>query len=301
MTNRIRRRQLLRLGLGAGVFAGVQATVPQFVLSSDRPAHSPQLRSPQLPRTKGLTPERFPLRVGISPDRRPLSFMAEAGQRVGLEITLARALALTLAGFEVSGLDGVEQRHPASDWPELTELIAFIPLTNPDRLAAVMSGQVDFAIAGITATDVRRRLVHFSLPYYLDGTTFITRNPHLRSRRDIAQQEIAILAGSSAIATVRAQIPVARLRGVNSYAAAQAWLNANPQAVFAGDASVLAGWAQLDDRYRVGPRLLSVEPLAIALPKGLQHTELQVQVNRAIEHWTETGWLRVQLQQWQLP
>jgi polar amino acid transport system substrate-binding protein len=47
--------------------------------------------------------------------------------------------------------------------------------------------------------------------------------------------------------------------------------------------------------------LLSAEPLAIALPKGLQHESLRQAVEQALGQWQQSGWLRSLAQQWSLP
>ncbi|HEY9844703.1 MAG TPA: hypothetical protein V6D03_00735, partial [Candidatus Caenarcaniphilales bacterium] len=47
--------------------------------------------------------------------------------------------------------------------------------------------------------------------------------------------------------------------------------------------------------------LLSAEPLAIVLPKGLQYEELRRKVNDAIVRWRAEGWLKARITHWRLP
>ncbi len=54
------------------------------------------------------------------------------------------------------------------------------PVANRDRLYVVLEKKVDFAIARVTATESRCRLVNFSVPYYLDGTVLVTKNASMK-------------------------------------------------------------------------------------------------------------------------
>jgi polar amino acid transport system substrate-binding protein len=164
-----------------------------------------------------------------------------------------------------------------------------------------LNGEVDLLIARMTITNARMRLVDFSLPYYIDGTSFITRDAAIQTLRDLRQQTIAVLNGSDTIAAVRYLLPLTPLRGVASYAEAKTLLDSGELNVFAADAAVLTGWVQTDSRYRVLPNLISAEPLAIVIPKGLPQASLRQAVNRSIQQWSETDWLRQQVTAWGLP
>jgi polar amino acid transport system substrate-binding protein len=219
--------------------------------------------------------------VGVKDDLRPLGFRDRQGNLTGFEIDLAHYLAAELLGDP--------------------QAVKFQPLSNADRLPAVLDGSVDLAIARVTATGSRARIVSFSAPYYLDGTAFITRSATIQALKDLQQQPIAVLEGSDTIAVVRSLLPEARLVGVNSYEAAKALMDGGQAIAFAADASVLSGWIQEDSQYRLLPQMISAEPLAIALPRGVQYDELRRQVNRAIAQWQAAGLLKQQVLQWGLP
>jgi polar amino acid transport system substrate-binding protein len=225
--------------------------------------------------------ERGYLIVGVKENLPPLGFRDPSGQLVGFEIELARQIAQVLLGSP--------------------DAVVFQPLTNQERLRAVVEDQVDLVIAHLTATEARARVVAFSAPYYLDGTTFITRDPAVQTFTDLSQATIAVLNGSSTIAVVRSQLPQARLVGVESYQQAKELLDAGQIQAFAADASILTGIAQQDSRYRVLPSLLSTEALAVALPKGLQYDDLRQQVDQAIAQWQQGGVLHNRAIDWRLP
>jgi polar amino acid transport system substrate-binding protein len=225
--------------------------------------------------------QRGYLVVGVKDNLRPLGFRGENGELQGLEIDLARWLAEQLLGN--------------------ADAVVLQPLTNQDRLSALLEDDVDLVIAALSMTVSRSRLVDFSTPYYLDGTALISRNEALRSVADLRQQSIAVLRGSDAIAVVRSNLPSAQLVGVESYEQAKAMLDTNQVAAFAGDASVLTGWIQQYPDYYLMPQMLSTEALAVAMPRGRQYTELRQQVNQAIQQWQRAGTLENRILDWGLP
>ena len=225
--------------------------------------------------------QRGYLVVGVKENLRPLGFRNLDGQLVGLEIDLAQRLATELLNRENS--------------------VRFKAVQNQERFSDVVAGKVDLTIAQATATSSRARLVSFSLPYYLDGTALITRDATVQSRRDLAQRSIGVLSGSSAIAVIRYHLPGAKLIGVDSYADAYKALEAGKITAFAADLTVLSGWVQEYPQYRLLPDRLSVEPLCVVMPKGLQYDGLRRQVNAAIARWQMEGWLKQRATYWGLP
>lgn len=255
---------LVMLGLGLGV----QFAVPSIAVSaiaSDLSQIQAQGR----------------LVVAVKDNWYPLGFRDDQGTLQGFEVDLARQLALELLGDE----NAVELR----------------PVANQDRLAAVVEREADIAIAGVTLTAARQRVVSFSLPYYLDGTGLITRNPQVQALGDLRRRRVAVLDGSSAIAPLRQRLPQAQLVGVESYQAALALLEQGEADAFAGDGSLLAGWSQVNDDYRLLPTLISADPLAIVLPKGTRYTSLRQSIDHILRGWHDSGWLAERANHWGLP
>ncbi|MEL6604418.1 MAG: transporter substrate-binding domain-containing protein [Cyanobacteria bacterium J06614_10] len=231
--------------------------------------------------------DRGYLRVAVKDNRPPLGFTDEAGELVGFEIDIARRLARDLLGD--------------------AEAVRFVPVRNVDRLNAVLESRVDVAIAAITLTEPRRRLVNFSDPYYLDGTAFVvgpTESSPAQTLPDLRSSTIAVLERSSSIPHVQYLLPGAQLVGVTSYAEGRQLLESGLADAFAGDASVLTGWVQfggvLPD-YQLLPNVISAEPLAIALPKGRRYDTLQRAVNQSLRQWYAEAWLQERSEFWGLP
>jgi len=225
--------------------------------------------------------QRGYLTVAVKDNLRPLGFRDASGNLQGLEIDLAQRLAVDLVGK--------------------AEAVKFKPVANRDRLSVVLDKKVDFAIARVTATESRSRIVSFSVPYYLDSTVLVTKNTSVQQLSDLAKQKIAVLNNSSTIAKVRYYVPNAELVGVNSYDEAREGIENNAAVAFAADASVLSGWVQQYPQYRLLPIKLSTEPLSVVMPKGLQYDELRRNVNQAIARYLAEGWLQQRSKYWGLP
>ncbi|MBD2197215.1 MULTISPECIES: transporter substrate-binding domain-containing protein [Calothrix] len=221
------------------------------------------------------------LTIAVKDNLRPLGFRDASGNLQGLEIDLAQRLASDLLGK--------------------ANAVKLQPIANRDRLSVVFNNQVDFAIARVTATESRSRLVSFSVPYYFDGTYLVVKDTGIQKTKDLVNRKIAVLNNSSSIADVRYYVPNAELVGVNSYAEARSQMETGEVQAFAADASLLSGWIQEYPQYRLLPDKLSTAPLSVAMPKGLQYADLRLQVNEAIARYIAEGWLKQRAQYWGLP
>ncbi|MFQ4139875.1 transporter substrate-binding domain-containing protein [Nodosilinea sp. PGN35] len=219
--------------------------------------------------------------VAVRDGWQPLSFRNGDDDLVGLEVDLARGLASAIFAD-----------------PAAVELMV---VASGDRIPAVLDGRADLAIAGLTLTAGRQRLVSFSPPYYLDGGAVLVRDPQVQSLADLQRRRLGVLQGASTVAVVRHLLPLAALTPLASYQEAFNRLSTGQIDGFAGDVTVLVGWQQNHSGYYLVPRLLSAEPLAIALPKGTQYTELRALVNQTVIGWHHSGWLEERATFWGLP
>ena len=220
------------------------------------------------------------LKVAVKDNLRPLGFVGETGDLEGLEIDIAIKLAAELLGDDA--------------------IVELLPVDNVERLQVVLDDEVDIAIARVTVTTPRSRIVDFSPYYYLDGTSIVTRNNQIEDTKSLELRRIAVLNNSATIAVIRNKISRANLIGVDSYQAALELMETNQADGFAGDRSVLTGLVQEYPNYRLLPERLSGAALAVVMPKGLQYKELRLKVNRAIASWRESGWLEERIEYWGL-
>ncbi|MGK7912142.1 MAG: transporter substrate-binding domain-containing protein [Synechococcus sp.] len=222
------------------------------------------------------------LRVGVKVDLPPLAWQDESGEWQGFEIEIARQLAQQLLGDEGA--------------------VEFVPLRNQERLDAVIDDRVDMAIAQIGITTARIRQVSLTLPYYLDGTAIVVpESSSLSSSLQLSTEAIAVLKGSTAVATLNTLSSELETVGTESYRDSVDALETGRVDGVAADASVMTGWVREEAGYRMLTPLLSGSGLAIALPKGNQYSELRRRVNVEMQELADSGWLEQQAEEWGLP
>ncbi|MGD1910278.1 MAG: transporter substrate-binding domain-containing protein [Rivularia sp. (in: cyanobacteria)] len=225
--------------------------------------------------------------VAVKDNLPPLGFKDESGKLQGLEIELAQRLAQDLLN------------KPEAE--KLVELVKFKPVTNLQRLKAVESGEVDMAIAKVTATASRERIVNFSIPYYFDGGVIATKDTSIQKLKDLQNSKIAVLKNSSTIASLKYYLPKAELVGVESYTEAQKLIEKNQVTALAADITSLSNWIKQNPQYRLLTTKISTQPLSVVMPKGLQYDELRRRVSQLIANYIEKGWLKERIKYWNLP
>jgi polar amino acid transport system substrate-binding protein len=224
--------------------------------------------------------QRGQLTVAVKDNWVPLGFRDGSGQLQGFEIAIARQLAQDLLGS--------------------AQKVVLKPTKNTERLTAVTSGTVDLAIANLTITENRQRLVMFSDPYYRSGTGILTTNPRLNRLWRLSRQAIAVLDASVTFPYLRSFLPKAQLRGASSYQSALELLHTRQVQAIVADQIVLSVQAK-QSGYYFYPTKLTLQPLAIALPKGVQHESLRAAINDRLARWHQSGWLQNQQKIWGLP
>ncbi|MFN5513230.1 MAG: transporter substrate-binding domain-containing protein [Cyanobacteriota bacterium] len=212
------------------------------------------------------------LRVGVKENTRPLGFRDDRGELQGLEIDLARQLAQELL-----------------DNPNALELV---PLLNQERLPALFADRVDLVIAQMGVNPARARVAEFSPYYYLDGAGVIIAKESGLNSLSVQTGRLGVLQSSSAVPLLKRRFPRATLIGLPSYAEARRALTQRRIDAFAGDLSVLTGWAQTDSQLEKLPVQWSDSALGVAMPRGLQYETLREKVNWAITRLRASGWLR---------
>lgn len=230
--------------------------------------------------------------VAVKDNFPPLGFKDQSGNLQGLEIELAQRLAQDLLSkSNASNSDKLDK---------LDNLVRFKPVTNLQRLTAVIEGEVDIAIAKVTATASRERIVNFSIPYYFDGGFIATKDTSIQKLTDLQNSKIAVLKNSSTIAPLRYYLPKAELVGVESYLEGQSFIDNNQVTAFAADITSLSNWIKQNPQYRLLPTKISTQPLSVVMPKGLQYDELRREVSQLIASYLEKGWLKERTQHWGL-
>jgi polar amino acid transport system substrate-binding protein len=230
------------------------------------------------------------LSVAVHDDRFPLSFRDATGHWSGFEVEMAQTLALDLFGKR--------------------DAVKFIPVANSDRLRVVADGQVDLAIASITATPSRSRWVAFSSPYYFERSAIVvqnnlpqnrpSQNSLVRTIGDLRGQSVAVLKNSSAMDALMSQSLGLILVEVESYAEGWSKLRSGQVQALAGDRVMLLGAMRKDADLRLLRYEFGLYPMAIAMPKGAQYASFREKVQGVVDRWQRSGWLKEQWQRWNL-
>jgi glutamate/aspartate transport system substrate-binding protein len=151
-----------------------------------------------------------------------------------------------------------------------------VPVTSASRIDALVSGAVDIECGSTTNNAARRQRIQFSIPTYVTGARLLVRSDEaatdfegLRTRR------VAITKGSTSADMVRDldKRLVLRLQlvEVEDHAAAVELVKSRSADAFVMDEILLLGLtASRPDRdaFKIVGRYISVEPLALGLPKN---------------------------------
>jgi polar amino acid transport system substrate-binding protein len=148
MSDNSQRRDFLKLGMGGIAIAGAAASM---VVVSGKQAAA-QAAGDSLLRT---IIDRGHLIVGTGSTNAPWHFENDAGELVGMDITMGRILAKGL-------------------FDDATK-VEFVKQDPAQRVPNVVTGKVDISIQFMTMSSQRSQLINFSRPYYVEGVALLTR------------------------------------------------------------------------------------------------------------------------------
>lgn len=146
--------------------------------------------------------QRGEIIIGTTGTQPPLNARDTNGELIGLEADLARLIAISM---------GVKEKMLAMPFAEL--------------LPALQAGKVDIVMSGMTMTPERNKKVAFVGPYFISGTSMLTRKESIKTLSDAKQlnnpkTRLAALRGSTSQRVVQDMLPEATLELVDDYAVA---------------------------------------------------------------------------------
>lgn len=136
---------------------------------------------------------------------------------------------------------------------ELKVQVQFVPVTAQTRGALVDNGQIDMAISTFTINPERKKLYHFSTPYYTDAAGFlVNKSSGYQSLKDLNGKTIGVAQGSN---TRSLLLEVAKEHQMSfhfielgSYPELSIALRAHRIDAFSVDQSILSGFVGNDTR-----------------------------------------------------
>ena len=194
--------------------------------------------------------ERGALRIGISGDLPPLNMKNKAGEIIGLEVDIVTALANAM------GLD-----------------VELVEIPFPALIETLLDGEVDLVISGMTMTAERNAHVAFVGPYFISGTSVLTKDEEIASQQeprnlDGPDRKYAALSKSTSAIFVREVLPQSTLVTTENYDdAVQMVINGEIDGLVADfQICILSTWRHPDAGLMAIRTPFTVEPLGIALP-----------------------------------
>jgi polar amino acid transport system substrate-binding protein len=210
-----------------------------------------------------------------------ISTLQPTNRLQGFELDLARKLAEEMFGN--------------------VQALELLPAHGEERLAWVEEERVDMAIAQVSVTSERTKIVDFSPAYYLGGQGFIfPKNIPIQRLSDLNHRKVAVLEKSSSSLLLAALLPEVMQVPVHSYQQGFEQLLAASAQVFTGDDYLLMEWLDLQPNYQLLPQRMGSYSFAIALPKGLKSVSWRVWIQSALEKLDRSGWLEERRKYWKL-
>jgi ABC-type amino acid transport substrate-binding protein len=213
------------------------------------------------------------IRIAYREDAPPFSSKDKIGEPVGFMVDLCRAVARQLAGH--------------LNLPTLN--VTYVPVTAADRFDAIKQEKADILCEPTSATLARRELVDFSIPTFVDGASLMIRSDAPRDLKGLAGQKIGVLAGTTTEEALRNSLKVAEVTAevvpAKTHSEGLAMLDDGKIAAYFGDRSILISLgreSKAPEKLMLAESYLSVEPYALALPRGDE--EFRLAVDRALSH-----------------
>lgn len=206
--------------------------------------------------------------LGHRTDAPPFSYVSDLGEPAGLAIDLCREAASAVR--RELGLETLSVRYA--------------PVSAAERIPALTEERIDLLCGPTTQTLARRRVLDFSIPYFIDGSSVVYREGELTSMDDLRNRSVGVLAGTTTEALVGALLEKRGLGGVSrvSFDSHVAGLNALAKgeiAAYFGDQAILRyqiGALRPDVALRFSDEQFSFEPYALAMKRGESRLRLAV-------------------------
>jgi polar amino acid transport system substrate-binding protein/glutamate/aspartate transport system substrate-binding protein len=167
--------------------------------------------------------------------------------------------------------------------------VAYVTVTAANRFDAIERGEADLLCEPTSVTLSRRQRVDFSVATFVDGASLLTRDMSLGNLKAMAGQKIGVLAGTTTEERLRSSL---RTFGISSdiipaatHDDGLAMLESGKIAAYFADQTILIallGQSKEPEKLAIAEEYLSVEPYALAMPRG--DTEFRLAVDTALSH-----------------
>lgn len=213
------------------------------------------------------------IRIAYRADAPPFSYKDNIGEPAGFIVDLCRAVAKNLA----------EQLK----LPSLS--VSYIVVTAADRFDAIQQNKADLLCEPTTATLARRELVDFSIPTFVDGASLMIGPDGPHNLQALAGRTVGVLAGTTTEQELRNSLANAGISATvvpaKTHAEGVAMLDDGKISAYFADRAILASLikdSKAPGKLRLAEAYLTIEPYALALPRGDE--DFRLEVDRALSH-----------------
>jgi polar amino acid transport system substrate-binding protein/glutamate/aspartate transport system substrate-binding protein len=218
------------------------------------------------------------IRIAYREDAPPFSYKDKIGEPVGFMVDLCREVAKKLA-----------------DQLQLASLnVVYVPVTAADRFEAIQQQKADLLCEPTSATLSRREIVGFSIPTFVDGASLMIRADGPHDLKAMAGKKIGVLGGTTTEQSLRDSLKAAGITSdiipAKTHAEGVALLAEGKISAYFADRSILVSLinhSKAPGKLMLAENYLSVEPYALALPRGDE--EFRLAVDRALSHIYRSG------------
>jgi len=172
--------------------------------------------------------------------------------------------------------------------------VTYVPVTAADRFEAITQQKADLLCEPTSVTLSRREQVDFSIPTFLDGAGLMVRANGPKNLRALAGQKVGVLAGTTTEEALRNTLKEAGINAditaAKTHGEGLAMLDEGKISAYFGDRSILLFLikeSKAPEKLRLADDYLSVEPYALALPRG--DSDFRLAVDRALSHIYRSG------------
>lgn len=222
--------------------------------------------------------DRGYVNIGYRTAAPPFSYRNEIGEPAGYTVDLCRAV-----------IARIGRRFDRF----LTA--RYVPVTAANRFQAVNSDHVDLLCGATTETISRRKLVAFSSHTFITGASVIFRADGPAGFVALTGKKVGVTRGTTTeqdlLVTLKKLKIAAQVALVSSHREGMAALASGAIDAYFGDRAILmtllAGAKQSLVKLRLSQRYFSVEPYALAVPRG--QSQLLDEVDRALSRIFRSG------------
>jgi len=217
------------------------------------------------------------IRIAYRTDATPFAFANDKGEAVGYSADLCQLITQSIA--QQFGLQSLK--------------IEWVPVTVQTRFSAITGGKADLECGSSTVTLSRMKDVDFSNYIFVESTgVVVEKASNIQKFADMGGKKIAVISGTTNERAVNEQIRARNLDltvvAVKDRDEAIAALESAKVDGYASDKLLLVGTqAKHPETLSMLPDDLSIEPYAIALPRG--DWALRLAVNTGLARIYRTG------------